>query len=414
LAVAEGKLSVEDSVLGFFPEYAPEAVNENLQAMKIKHLLTMTTGHDTDTTASLRNSEGVPWVQVFLAEPVIHEPGSHFLYNTGATYVLSAILQKVTGEQLLDYLESRVFQPMQIKGADWETDPEGIALGGYGLRVNTEAIAKLGQLYLQKGEWEGKHLLPAEWVEAATSKQTDSQEGDSDWSQGYGYQFWRCKPGGYRGDGAFGQYCLVMPDQDAVVAITSESFDMQATMNLVWKYALPAMKAESSLPADAEAAAALQQDLIELALPLPIVAADSPRVPEISGKAYVLAENEAGVNTLSWTFAAETGTFSMQDQRGTHKLRFGLNRWEMNEGLSTDTFFDGSGRNPVSSSLAVAGTWENSDTLLLNLRYTDTAHADHWRCQFEGQQVRITFLHSVAAGRNVADSRAELLGQMAG
>ena len=122
----------------------------------------------------------------------------------------------------------------------WETSPQGITLGGYGLSIRTEDIARFGQLYLQKGKWQGKQLVPAAWVEAATARQTSNGSNPtSDWDQGYGYQFWRCRHGAYRGDGAFGQFCVVLPEQDAVIAITSGVKDMQAVLNLVWDTSCP-------------------------------------------------------------------------------------------------------------------------------------------------------------------------------
>ncbi|HWA33286.1 MAG TPA: serine hydrolase, partial [Cyclobacteriaceae bacterium] len=250
-AVAEGKLTVDDLVISFFPSEKPKDVSDNLGAMKIKHLLTMTSGHAKDTIPALRNSaSAASWAQLFLDLPVAFEPGTHFVYNTGASYMLSAILQKITGQTVHDYLRPRLFDPLGITGEDWETDPQGISTGGYGLRIKTEDLAKLGLLYLQKGKWNGKQLLPEQWVIDATSAQVPSTPAnfaggplpEGDWTQGYGYQFWRNQPMGFRADGAFGQFSLVLPEKDAVVAITGESFDLQGSMKLVWNDLLPAMK----------------------------------------------------------------------------------------------------------------------------------------------------------------------------
>ena len=132
--------------------------------------------------------------------------------------MLSAIVQKATGKTVLDYLKPRLFDPLGIEHPTWETSPQGISAGGFGLSIRTEEIARFGQLYLQHGKWDGKQLVPADWVAAATSLQTSNGSNPlSDWDQGYCYQFWRCTHGAYRGDGAFGQYCIVMPEQDAVV-----------------------------------------------------------------------------------------------------------------------------------------------------------------------------------------------------
>src|SRR5262249_25298859 len=236
-----------------------------LRAMRLTDLPRMPTGQQAEPP----RKPDEPWVKTFLAQPVPFKPGTHFLYNTSATYMLSAAVQKATGQTVLDYLTPRLFEPLGIKNPTWEVSPQGISTGGYGLSVRTEDIAKFGQLYLQKGKWDGKQLVPAAWVEAATTRQTSNGSSPaSDWDQGYGYQFWRCRHGGYRGDGAFGQFCIVLPEQDAVIAITSGVRDMQAVMNLVWDKLLPALK-PSPLATDAGAARELAGALKGLALRLP-------------------------------------------------------------------------------------------------------------------------------------------------
>ena len=222
LAVGEGRLSIDDRVLSFFPEDAPAEISPNLAAMRVRHLLSMSTGNADDTMLPLHQREDGDWVKAFLACPVEYEPGTHFLYNTGASFMLSAIIQKITGMKLIDYLTPRLFEPLGIEGAWWEELPKGINTGGFGLNVKTEDIACFGQTYLQKGKWNGKQILSEAWVELASSKHiSNGSDPERDWEQGYGFQFWRCRHNAYRGDGAFGQYCIVMPDQDAVLAITS-------------------------------------------------------------------------------------------------------------------------------------------------------------------------------------------------
>ena len=269
LAIAEGRLSLDDSVLSFFPEEAPAEPSDNLRAMRVRHLLSMATGNDADTTGSLSRLGGDNWARGFLACPVEHAPGTHFVYNSGATYMVSAIVQKVTGERLLDYLTPRLLEPLGIEGATWDTCPRGIDIGGWGLKVRTEDIARFGQLYLQRGMWNGSRLLTEEWVEQATGFQVANGDNlESDWNQGYGFQFWRCRHWAYRGDGAFGQYCVVLPEQDAVVAITSGLKDMQAVLNLVWAHLLPAF-GPAPLPADPGALEVPQARLANLKVATP-------------------------------------------------------------------------------------------------------------------------------------------------
>ena len=246
LAVQEGKLTVDDAVLKFFPDDAPAEPSENLKAMRVRDILSMSGGHQTEP----KLTDEAPWVKSFLAHPVEHKPGDHFLYNSAGTYLCSAIVQKTTGQTVLDYLRPRLFEPLGIEGAEWSRSPQGINCGGWGLFLKTEDIAKFGQLYLQKGQWNGKQLLPAAWIEQATAKQVaNGTDPTKDWTQGYGYQFWRCRHGAYRGDGAFGQFCIVMPEQDAVVAITADTKDMQGELNVVWEKLLPAFQ-KDALPAD--------------------------------------------------------------------------------------------------------------------------------------------------------------------
>jgi CubicO group peptidase (beta-lactamase class C family) len=238
LAVQDGKLSVQDRVIGFFPDALPENPSENLKSMRVLDLLTMSTGHQDEP--NLRASQD--WIKTFFAHPVPREPGSFFRYNTPATFMQSAIVQKVTGQNVVDYLQTRLLDPLGIDAPKWDKNPQGISIGGYGLYLKTEDIAKFGQLYLQKGLWENQQLIPSDWVQEATNKQvSNGSDAASDWNQGYGYQFWRCRHNAFRGDGKDGQFCIVLPDQDAVVVMTANTSNMQSQLSLVWEYLLGAM-----------------------------------------------------------------------------------------------------------------------------------------------------------------------------
>lgn len=265
LAAAEGKLSVDDPVLKFFPEEAPADPSAKLKSMRVRDLLTMSTGHETEA----KFNPDTPWVQTFLVHPVPHKPGAHFMYNTPGSYMLSAIVQKVTGQTTLDYLRPRLFEPLGIENPEWGSSPQGITFGGFGLKVRTEDVAKFGQLYLQKGQWNGKQLVPASWVEQATARQvSNGSDPAKDWDQGYGFQFWRCRHGAYRGDGANGQFCIVLPEQDAVIAITADTRDMQAELNVVWDHLLSAFQS-APLPANTAEETKLKQTLASLEVKAP-------------------------------------------------------------------------------------------------------------------------------------------------
>ncbi len=259
MVIAEGKLNLDDKVLKFFPDDAPPEPSDNLKAMTVRDLLTMSGGHDTEP----KSVNGSPSVKQFLAAPVVHKPGTHFLYNGMGSYTLSAIVTKVTGQTVDEYLKPRLFEPLGIAYTNWPSSPEGYSLGAHGLYLRTEDIAKFGQLFLQKGNWNGKQLIPEKWVEDATRKHvSNDQEPHAnigiDWHQGYGFQFWRCTHNAFRGDGAGGQFVVVMPDRDVVIAMTAGSADMQAELDAIWEKLLPAFQ-DHRLPADAAEQEKLKQ-----------------------------------------------------------------------------------------------------------------------------------------------------------
>ncbi len=300
LALGEGRLTLDDPVLSFFPAEERTVSHPHLRAMRVRHLITMSTGHTRDPIAELLQQGGDHWTHGFFQCPPDKAPGTHFLYNNAATYLLGAIVQGVTGQNLLDYLTPRCLAPLGIDGAVWETSPEGINLGFSGLRIRTEDIAAFGQLYLNQGLWQGRRLLPVEWVREATRAQVaNGTDPDSDWSQGYGYQFWRCRHAAYRGDGAYGQFCLVMPERDAVLVITSGINNMQGLLNLVWRHVLPALSSRP-LPNDPSSQAELISRLPKLGLdampPSPLTIS----LAAIRGR-YRLAPNQSAVAALTLT-----------------------------------------------------------------------------------------------------------------
>jgi CubicO group peptidase (beta-lactamase class C family) len=419
MAVAEGKLKVDDKVVSFFPEDIPSTISPNLAAMRVKDLLTMSTGHDTDSTPSLRNAPETNWVKSFLALSVDHEPGTFFVYNSGATYMLSAIVQKLTGQTVLAYLTPRLFKPLQIEGADWEVDPRGINTGGWGLRLKTEDIAKFGQLYLQKGVWNGKKLIPEEWIKEATRFEVQSKGGsrkkeENDWLQGYGYQFWRCRHDAYRGDGAYGQYCIVVPKEDLVIAITSETSDMQGILDQVWNHILPGVQGAAP-GADKQAANQLRQKMTALAVPLEKGKSTSPRIASISGKNFVIGGNTLAVTSISLTFKENGCDFKMKDAQGEHVVSCGLNKWK--QGITdinviplklTGTPIPGE----TKTKIAASGAWTDDDTFEMTWRFIESAHYEVVKCRFDEGGLETEFQRSLAIIGKTKDARPVLKGKL--
>ncbi len=402
LAVSEGKLSVEDKVISFFPDELPATVSENLAKLKVKHLLTMSVGNEKEPTGEVVKSEN--WVRTFLAQNISHEPGTVFLYNSAATYMCSAIVQKLTGQTVLDYLTPRLFAPLGVSGMTWENCPRGINTGGWGLSITTETMAKFGQLYLQKGQWNGKQVLPTAWVEEATTfkiqqparKGTKRPKETDDWQQGYGYQFWRSQHGAFRGDGAFGQFTIVLPEQEAVVIMTSETKDMQGQLDLVWKHLLPAMT-------KTEASSALATRLRSLALPVPKSEGDAAWIRQIQDKPFKLEANDLGLTELSFHHSDGGLRLEIKTAKATHYVNHGSLNWLRGTAAIPGTpprlIAGGKPAQTPKSKIAAAFASKPGRTLELVWRYYETPHHDRVTCVFDGagKQVEVTFVNSLAA-----------------
>ncbi|MGC8638568.1 MAG: serine hydrolase domain-containing protein [Isosphaeraceae bacterium] len=405
LAISEGKLSLDDEVLKFFPDDAPAQPSKNLQAMRVHDLLRMSTGHVTEPARTPTE----PWTKTFLKHEVPFKPGTHFLYNTSGTYMLSAIVQKATGKTVLDYLKPRLFEPLGIEDPTWETSPQGISAGGYGLSIRTEDIAKFGQLYLQKGGWGrgmfsggagvsyAKRPVPVAWVEAATSRQTSNGSNPkSDWDQGYGYQFWRCRHGAYRGDGAFGQYCIVMPEQDAVVAITSGVKNMQAVLDLVWDKLLPAFKRDMQ-PKNEEAHQKLVSKLASLSLPL---VAGSGKPAEVVGKRFTFAPNPAKLEALVLDRGDGGDTLVLRSAGKDHQITCGHGQWQK-------------GRLPMpmlgEQPAAASGGWTADNTYNARVCFTETPFLLTLTLKFSGNEVTVNSETNVGFG---STKRPPLVGKV--
>jgi CubicO group peptidase (beta-lactamase class C family) len=401
MAIAEKRLSLDDAVLAAFPEDAPKEPSDNLKAMRVRDLLRMSTGHHSADLDKFSFTSEERLTKAFLALPVAHKPGTHFLYNTPATYMLSAMVQKATGLTVLDYLGPHLFEPLGILNPTWEKSAQGVSLGGFGLSVKTEDIARFGQLYLQKGVWNGKRLLPAEWIEAATSLQTSNGSSPtSDWEQGYGYQFWRCRHGLYRGDGAFGQFCIVMPEQDAVVAITSGTRDMQGVMNLVWDHVLAGMK-KAPLPPDAGAGSALKAKLAALSLRPQAGGASAPVASGVSGKTYLFAANDDKVEAVTAEFGPQGAVLVIRKGGEESRIPCGRGEWRRGSNLVM---------NGTSQKVAASGAWTSDDTFTVKIAAYETPFIATIALQFKGDELLLNADTNVGFGET---KRPELVGRRA-
>ena len=293
MALGEGLIkSLDTPVLSFFPEYDTPRVGERMRRVTLRHLLTMSMGREScglwgSRYGAVRKAfdespeagdmravaeffargdenfgNGRPWVENLLQDDLRDEPGSRFEYNSAATFLVAAAVEKAVGQPLTEYLRPRLFDPLGFpRDLTWDVSTEGIARGGTGLNLTLREIASAGQFWLRGGVLpDGRRMIPEDYFAAASSKQIDnSGPGRApDWAQGYGFQFWQCRHGCFRGDGASGQLAVMMPQYDAVVAATAGLHDMQRELDTIWDFLLPAFR-DSALPADSAGVASLRR-----------------------------------------------------------------------------------------------------------------------------------------------------------
>lgn len=320
-AVAEGLVSLDDTVLSHFPELDAEITDPRSRRMRVRDVAAMASGHLSDTVEAARAADPDDLVRGFLLIPPDVEPGSVFAYNQPCTFAVAAIIQRAAGMPLTRYLRPRLFDPLGIGEVGWLTDPRGRELGFSGLHATTDAIARLGQLYLQRGRWNGVALLDEDWVREATRAHVaNPAEPNPDWRQGYGFQFWMARHG-YRGDGAYGQFCVVLPEADGVLAMTGQSEDMQAVLDAAWEHLLPAI---DRAPSAADAEHALLERLASAALTPPAGTA-------VTGPARTLApgpENAVpGITEVTVAPGPQEVTLTIRQGEGDLEVRAGIGAW---------------------------------------------------------------------------------------
>jgi CubicO group peptidase (beta-lactamase class C family) len=410
LAISEGKLSLDDQVVKFFPDDAPAQPDNNLKAMRVRDLLIMCSGQLSNSISQFSFTTNEVLTKEFFEMPVEHKPGTYFFYNSPGSYMLSAIVQKVTGQTELDYLKPRLFEPLGIENPSWATSAQGICLGGYGLSIRTEDIAKFGLLYLNKGNWHGKQLVPAAWVAVATARQTSNgSDPNSDWEQGYCYQFWRARHNIYRGDGAFGQFCIVMPDQDAVVAITSGTKDLAGVMNLVWDKLLPAMQ-DHALPPDPRALNLkyLRATLARLTMHLPSGSASPGPAAPMSGRKFVFPANDRKIESATLTFGPKgnAATLAIQINGVEQKIECGDGAWT----TGRMTFAQDIVEKPEEQPVAAAGAWTEDGVYKAKLIFYQTPFYVTFTLKFSGDQLIFDTEYNVV--RRGPAQQPQLIGQV--
>jgi len=243
IAIQTGYIdSVDDLVLDFYPERTFENDDALKRSITLEHLLTMSSGleWDWDEMVSTRD-----WVQYTLDQLIVSEPGTEFYYSSGSAHVLSAIIQEASGMNTHDFAQLYLFDPLGISDVRWKTDLDGIPKGGWGMAMKPRDMAKFGYLYLNQGQWDGRQIIPAEWIKASTQRHIQVPEPLEPWDLYMGYLWWLHEDGPYAAHGTKGQFIYVIPESDLVVVFTADITDAKYPQPqlLIRDYIIPAVTA---------------------------------------------------------------------------------------------------------------------------------------------------------------------------
>jgi CubicO group peptidase (beta-lactamase class C family) len=380
LAIDEGLFSLSDKVVSFFPDQLPATVGDSLAAMTVEDLLTMRTGHAEEVSGSVWRNIPTSWIAEFFKIPLAYAPGTQYVYTSAASYMLSAILSKVTGITMHAYLKPRLFEPLGIRDEDWSIGPDGINPGGNGLTARTVDMLKLGVLHAQEGVWEGKRILSADWVREATRAHGGA---DSE----YGYQ-WQIRPAGaYSAIGVFVQLATVFPEHGVTLAITGAMEKSAVLFPYVLDYLKPGF-----LPApthDTASDTRLAQRIQKLEAPVPAPAGvASPLQGRVDGVTHAIDANAAGVESVRLVFGEGECRFQLRDGTGLHEIRAGMGRW-----IETTTDMPGQdlhhGYTFRDEPVVASARWADTGTLELTWIFPQTAFRDTVLCVFHEDRVSV-------------------------
>ena len=388
IAVDRKLLTVDDNVAAFFPEYAELTIAADWQTLTVKHLLTMSNGHA--AAADSGRGESVDWAKSFFEQKFAHRPGEEFCYDSIASYMLSRIVAKTTGMDMFDWLQLNLFKPLGITNVASAKCPQGYSIGGWGMYLKTVDIAKLGLLYLQQGMWHGQQLLSKDWVAQATAAQIDTPDG-----LGYGYQFWRSPNNAYNGNGMYGQFCLVVPDKQLIVALTAGSDDMHAIVNQVWPTLYPALSAAPLAP-DMLACKALRQKLSRLGYPPcrnKIALAELNQ--QLDGSSYsVTGDGFLQIKTIDFKFLDDGVVIGFADGVKRSEILFGYGNWNKNNcSGELQEFGENTGQG---IKVAASAGWRTANELRLAMQNYESFFQVTLTCKFAGDRITISGKTSVS------------------
>jgi CubicO group peptidase (beta-lactamase class C family) len=397
-AQAEGLLDLDDTVVSHFAEFDADITDPRSRSMKLRHVASMASGHTRDMLGEATARDPAEPVRGFLLIPPDREPGTVFAYSQPCTYTLASIIQRNAGMPLTQYLRPRLLDPLGIEHVGWHTFPPGREQGFSGLHARTEDIAKLGQLYLQRGQWDGIQLIPEQWVTQATSKQIDNPgQPNPDWRQGYGFQFWMARHG-YRGDGAFGQFCVILPEYETVIVTTAYSMAMQAVLDAMWTHLLPGLAGPAPDVRSAQDQLSARLDGLELpacrAEPAP---ADWDRW---TGEPFTIAARGPGIRIqpalISVEVAPQASGWQISLIEPANRLTFPVAAKAWAVSAPADN------RGEIIP-VAASGGWLDDHSLRAEIIFLETPHRMDIACSLHGRTAEAVWRHPPLAASKLQD-----------
>lgn len=377
IAIDKKLINLNDAVTSFFQEELPECPHPNLLKMQIRHLLTMTTGLHDNTYVDLFPQPN--WVKAFLEQDFPHEPGTYYRYSTHATHMLSAIIQKVSGVSLEDFLNGHLFSHMDIKEAQWERSPEGLIAGGMGLSLGMPSLIKIANMLLNKGMHNENRVISEEYITLATSPQATKQDDINDPTQyfsgyQYGFQFHISLDNAYRADGAFGQFCIIIPDKNIAIIATSQKTKTERFLEMINKHLINAASDKDDISQKQ-----LNEYLSELTFPFPVINGIRNKIPQCT---YNIEANELNIKTIRFSDKRLLFVFSdgIQDGIDIDFTQFVYGKSHFIKDIQVHL-----------QEHCVFARWENANTLLITIYYIETPYVGEYKFQFVDGKVIFTF-----------------------
>ncbi|NIF55847.1 serine hydrolase [Burkholderia sp. Ax-1724] len=380
-ALAEGRLKLTDKVVSFFPELYAGPVEGWLAQMTVEDLLTMRAGHESETSGAVWRVLNTSWIAEFFKIPLAHEPGSTFVYTSAASYMLSAILSRVTGQLAHDYLKPRLLEPLGVTGETWDVSPDGINPGGNGFSARLVDLLKLGMLHAQDGVWNGQRVLPEDWVRVATQPHGEPFK--------YGYHWWTRPDGSYSAIGRFVQMVTVFPEHNAALAVMGA---IQGSFRLFPHIEQHFPAAFTNGDTAASASASADKRLIEKLAhwqheEAPTLWKEPLRKSATAAwtgaRRFEIEANRYGVEAVQFACSDDRCSFTQFDARGAHTIVAGIGHW-----IEGRTDMPGSdlhhGYEMNNSAVVARATWIDDKRLQMVWIFPETAFRDTVEVLFDG------------------------------